>query len=79
MHPQPCDAPRRRWKNATDDEISTAEYADWFNHRRIHGEIDNMPPAEYEALYWATRAQSEPHHPSRDRCQLNESPQTRGD
>ncbi|WP_370587306.1 hypothetical protein [Yimella sp. cx-51] len=39
--------------------MRTAEYADWFNHRRIHGEIDNMPPAEYEALYWATRALSE--------------------
>ncbi|WP_307846002.1 hypothetical protein [Rhodococcus sp. CX] len=26
---------------------------DWFNHRRLHGEIDHVPPAEYEATYWS--------------------------
>lgn len=32
-----------------DLEIAVAEYIDWFNHRRIHGEIGYVPPAEYEA------------------------------
>ena len=29
-------------------EIATAEYIDWFNHRRLHGEIGLSPPAEHE-------------------------------
>jgi hypothetical protein len=24
---------------------------DWFNQRRLHGEIALIPPAEFEALY----------------------------
>jgi putative transposase len=36
------------WKNIDDLEIAVAEYIDWFNHRRLHGEIGLVPPAEYE-------------------------------
>ena len=36
------------WKNIDDLEIAVAEYIDWFNHRRLHGEIGLLPPAEYE-------------------------------
>ncbi|MEX5634511.1 IS3 family transposase [Parafrankia sp. FMc2] len=32
-----------------------AEYIDWYNHRRLHGEISMVPPAEYEADYTATQ------------------------
>ena len=28
-----------------------AEYIDWFNHRRLHGEIGLIPPAEYEDVF----------------------------
>jgi hypothetical protein len=28
--------------------IAVAEYIDWFNHRRLHGEIGLVPPAEFE-------------------------------
>jgi len=27
---------------------AVAEYVDWFNHRRLHGEIGLIPPAENE-------------------------------
>jgi putative transposase len=27
---------------------AVAEYIDWFNHRRLHGEIGLIPPAENE-------------------------------
>jgi putative transposase len=36
------------WKNIDDLEIAVAEYIDWFNHRRLHGEIGLVPPAEHE-------------------------------
>ena len=37
------------WKSIDDLEIAVAEYIDWFNHRRLHGELGLVPPAEYEA------------------------------
>jgi putative transposase len=36
------------WKGIDDLEIAVAEYIDWFNHRRLHGEIGLVPPAELE-------------------------------
>lgn len=39
------------WKSINDVEIAVAEYVDWFNQRRLHGELDHIPPAEYEAAY----------------------------
>jgi putative transposase len=41
------------WVGVTDTEIATAEYLDWFNHRRLHGEIGHIPPAELEDNYYA--------------------------
>jgi len=29
-------------------EIAVAEYIDWFNFRRLHGEIGLVPPVEFE-------------------------------
>ena len=40
------------WKNIDDLEIAVAEYVDWFNHRRLHGEIGLVPPTEYEEQYY---------------------------
>ena len=37
------------WKSIDDLEFAVAEYVDWFDHRRLHGEIDLVPPAELEA------------------------------
>ena len=42
---------RGPWKNIDDLEIAVAEYIDWFNHRRLHGEIGLLPPVEYETLH----------------------------
>ena len=41
------------WKSIDDLEIAVAEYIDWFNHRRLHGEIGHVPPAEYEANHYS--------------------------
>jgi len=43
---------RGPWKGIDDLEIATAEYIDWFNHRRLHGEIGLVPPAEHEDAYY---------------------------
>ena len=51
----PVMRPKGGWKNVSDVEIAVAEYVDWFNHRRLHGEIGLVPPAEFEADHWATR------------------------
>src|SRR4051794_21590865 len=42
------------WKSIDDLEIAVAECIDWFNHRRLHGELGLIPPAEYGANH--------PHH-----------------
>ena len=42
---------RGPWKNIDDLEIAVAEYIDWFNFRRLHGEIGLVPPVEYEEFY----------------------------
>jgi putative transposase len=44
--------PQRPWKTLAAVELATAEWADWYNHRRLHGEIGHVPPAEYEAHYY---------------------------
>ncbi|WP_326589267.1 IS3 family transposase [Streptomyces brevispora] len=44
--------PRRPWKTLPDVELATAEWVDWYNHRRLHGEIGHVPPVEYEANYY---------------------------
>jgi putative transposase len=48
--------PQGPWKGLDDVEFATLGYIDWFNHRRLHGEItdDNtyITPAEFEATYY---------------------------
>jgi putative transposase len=42
---------RRSWQSLEQIELATAEWVDWWNHRRLHSSIDDLPPAEYEARY----------------------------
>jgi putative transposase len=41
------------WKGIDAVEIATAEWADWFNHRRLYEYCGDIPPAELEAAYYA--------------------------
>jgi len=45
---------RRRgpWRNIDDVEFATLQWVDWFNNRRLLEPIGDIPPAEYEELYW---------------------------
>ncbi len=45
--------PRGPWRSLADVELATAENVDWYNSRRLHTAIDGVPPAEYEAAYYA--------------------------
>lgn len=48
--------PQGPWRGLDDIEFATLGYIDWFNHRRIHGEITDdhsyVTPAEFEAAYY---------------------------
>ena len=48
---------RGPWKSVEDVEWATLTYVEWFNNRRLHGEIGMIPPAEFEFRY-ATPARS---------------------
>ncbi|TCM42796.1 integrase-like protein [Kribbella sp. VKM Ac-2568] len=48
----PVMRPKDGWTSVADVEIAVAEYIDWFNHRRLHGAIGLIPPAEFEANHW---------------------------
>ena len=53
---------RGPWKNIDDLEIAVAEYIDWFNFRRLHGEIGLVPPVEYETQHRSTTIPKQPAH-----------------
>ena len=36
-----------------DVEVLTFEWVDWYNNRRLHTGLGNMPPDEYEDTYYA--------------------------
>ena len=42
------------WRGIDDVEIAVAEYIDWYNHRRLHGELGLVPPVEYETSHQRT-------------------------
>lgn len=46
---------RGPWRGAIQVEMATAEWVDWWDHHRLHGSADNLPPAEYEEC-WRERA-----------------------
>jgi putative transposase len=33
-------------------EFATAKWMHWRNQKRLHGAIGDMPPAEFETLYY---------------------------
>lgn len=45
--------PRRPWKGLDDLEIATAEWVDWFNHRRTNRHCDDLTPVQAEQAHYA--------------------------
>jgi putative transposase len=52
---------RRRgpWRSPEQVELATGEWVEWWNHHRLHGATDDLPPAEYEDLYYRQRDTNE--------------------
>ncbi len=48
------------WRSIDDLEIAVAEYVDWFDHRRLHGEIGLVPSVEYKAQRRVTTPAQQP-------------------
>ena len=65
------------WRGLDDVEFATMTYVDWFNHRRLHGEITDdatyTTPAEAEAAYYR-----QPPRPPRPSPNSHSSHATRG-
>ncbi|GAA3763356.1 putative transposase [Spinactinospora alkalitolerans] len=63
--------PRRPWKTLGEVEPATAEWADRYNTTRLHGEIDHVPPEEYETAYYAKTPKN---HTSQQRTRASNEP-----
>jgi len=51
---------RRRgpWRKLDDVEYATLEWVDWFNNRRLLEPIGDIPPAEFESMYYRQQDES---------------------
>jgi len=50
-------------KTVDDIEYATMEWVDWYNHSRLHSVLGYIPPAEFEATYYAQPAALQPEPP----------------
>jgi hypothetical protein len=41
------------WRTIDEVELATAEWVDWFNHRRLYEYRWDIPPVDMEAAYYA--------------------------
>ena len=44
--------PNGPWRSIEDVEFATASWVEWFNNRRLFTPIGDIPPAEFEAMYY---------------------------
>ena len=49
--------PRGPWRTPEQVELATLAWVQWWNQRRLHGAIGDIPPAEHEAIYYRQHAQ----------------------
>jgi len=46
------------WRSFEQLELATARWVEWYNQRRLHSSIGDVPPAEFESTYYQERAVS---------------------
>jgi Transposase and inactivated derivatives len=49
---------RGPWRQFDDVEYTTLDWVDWFNNRRLLEPIGNVPPAEFELMYYRQQDES---------------------
>jgi putative transposase len=40
------------WRTVEDVELATLGWVHWYNTTRLHGYLNDVPPAEYEEAYY---------------------------
>ena len=67
----------RVWQTRSQLELAILEYVDWFNNRRLHESLGDIPPIEFEAEWAARNGSDDEPNPARTAPQLlvDESPQ----
>jgi putative transposase len=54
------------WRNAEHVELATLGWVEWFNNRRLHSELGDIPPAEFEHDHYArNRTEAKAQTPTR--------------
>lgn len=46
---------QRPWRTVDELELATARWVEWWNQRRLHSSVGDVPPAGFEAAYYAKR------------------------
>jgi len=45
----------RVWRTRSQLELAIIEWVGWYNDRRLHGELGDIPPLEFEQAHQATQ------------------------
>ena len=48
------------WKTVEDVELATLSWVHWHNTARLHGYLNDLPPTEFEAIFYATKRTDQP-------------------
>lgn len=48
------------WKTVEDVELATLGWVHWHNTSRLHGSLNDVPPAEYEAAFYDAQRTAQP-------------------
>ena len=48
------------WRTVEDVELATLSWVHWYNTGRLHGYLGDVPPAEFEAAFYATQRTDQP-------------------
>jgi putative transposase len=43
------------WDDVDEVELATLSWVHWFNEQRLHGHCSDVPPAEFEAAFYAAQ------------------------
>jgi putative transposase len=50
----------RVWRTHEQAELAIVEWVGWYNHRRLHSSLGDIPPVEYEQLHASAIPPGEP-------------------